>query len=168
MAGAAIFGKLPLHGDFVARGLPAGLRGALDRWLTRHLARRAHAPQSWPPGGLRATLILGGDSLSALILPSMDRAGRAFPLACCYLPGLAWEDADGWCDAATPTARAACDGALSADSLQAALAALPAPDIDLPDPGIWATDEPDATDAPVEAVLAALMGPLSSDGSYSL
>ncbi|RSK41050.1 type VI secretion system-associated protein TagF, partial [Rhodovulum iodosum] len=84
--GAALFGKLPCRGDFVARGFPAGLRGALDRWLTVHLARRAAA--DWPEGGLRATLTLGGASLTALILPSRDRAGRAFPLAACRLPGL--------------------------------------------------------------------------------
>lgn len=161
LGGVAFFGKLPGQGDFVTRGLPSGLRNPLDRWLTAHLAARARSPESWPPGGLRATLNIARTSLSALILPSRDRAGRAFPLACCHLPGLSWAGAEAWCEAALPAARAATDGELNADDLLAALAALPAPDLDPPEPGLWTTAPPDpALDA--ETALAELMGPVSS------
>lgn len=159
-SGAALFGKLPCRGDFVARGLPAGLRAPLDRWLTCHLAPRAR--DTWPEGGLRATLALAGHTLSALILPSADRAGRAFPLACCHLPGLSHAAAEAWCDAALPAAMTATRGALSPDALRDALAALPQAPEAPPAPGLWtAGRDPMAADPPAPA-LAALLGPLSS------
>ncbi|TCO70523.1 type VI secretion system-associated protein TagF [Rhodovulum euryhalinum] len=160
--GSALFGKVPALGDFVARGLPSGLRAPLDRWLTAHLAQRAQAPETWPDGGLRATLILNGTSLSALILPSADRTGRAFPLACCHLPGLGRAAADAWCDAALPAACGAANGTLAADALIAALAALPAPAPGPAEPGLWARDRPSPADEPTETALARLFGPVSS------
>ena len=164
-AAAALFGKLPSQGDFVARGLPAGLRLPLDRWLTRHLALRAKRPETWPVDGLRITFGFEATTLTGLILPSSDRAGRAFPLACCHLPGLSLDAAEEWCDAALPSARAALAGAISADSLQAALAALPADSEDPAEPGIWAGSHAPLPPDPAEAALAVLRGPVSSGKS---
>jgi type VI secretion system protein ImpM len=155
----ALFGKLPGLGDFVARGLPPGLRAPLDRWLTTHLARHARAPETWPAAGLRATLILNGTSLTALILPSSDRAGRAFPLACCHLPGLDRAAAEAWCAAALPAALAATEGMLDPDALIAALPA-PIPGTD-PAPGLWTADSTGLPDSPEQA-LARIFGPVSS------
>ncbi|OLS45497.1 type VI secretion-associated protein [Rhodovulum sulfidophilum] len=156
------FGKIPSAGDFVTQGVPGMMRIALDRWMTAHLATRSAWPGSWPETGLRATLELGKGTLTALILPSRDRSGRAFPLACCRLPGLDWDAAEEWCDAALPTARAAVAGALSPGSLGAALEALPpARGID-PEPGLWIADPPAAENRSVEQVLAALMGPIGA------
>ena len=38
MSGAFLFGKMPSHGDFVARGLAAEERDSLDAWLSAELA----------------------------------------------------------------------------------------------------------------------------------
>lgn len=78
--GNGFFGKLPAHGDFVARGLPVGARQVLDRWLTQVLRLCGPAPEDWPPGGLRALIAHAGAPMALLILPSRDAAGREFPL----------------------------------------------------------------------------------------
>ncbi|WP_112316817.1 type VI secretion system-associated protein TagF [Rhodovulum viride] len=156
------FGKIPMAGDFVTQGVPGMMRIALDRWMKAHLATRSAWPGSWPDTGLRATLELGKGTLTALILPSRDRSGRAFPLACCRIPGLDWDAAEEWCDTALPTARAAVAGALSPASLGAALDALPpARGVD-PEPGLWIADPPVAENLPVEQILAELMGPIGA------
>jgi len=165
MGEAAFFGKLPGQGDFVTRGLPPGLRAPLDRWLTRHLALRAKQPGLWPEYGLRATLGFGGASLTALILPSSDRAGRAFPLACCHLPGLSRDAAEDWCDAALPSAQAALADAISADSLLAALAALPFDQDEPPELALWTSGHDPLPPEPAENALAMLMGPFNSGKS---
>lgn len=88
---AGLFGKLPAHGDFVRRGWPDETVDAVDRWLTGGIAgvRGArddaaftawmHAAPLWlgyvPPG------MLGPLALHIGLAPSIDRAGRLFPLA---------------------------------------------------------------------------------------
>lgn len=82
MSGAFVFGKLPAHGDFVARGLSAGERDSWDAFLSASLAQAREAlgerfethydsAPAW-----RFAL---GDATGA-IAPSVDRAGRRFPL----------------------------------------------------------------------------------------
>lgn len=81
------FGKLPAHGDFVARGLSAPERDAWDRWASEGLeaARMAlgetfedrhDAAQPWRfafgPGAL------GEGWRAGALTPSIDRAGRRF------------------------------------------------------------------------------------------
>lgn len=79
---AWVFGKLPAHGDFVARGMPAAEREALDAWLSTSLmAARAHygdafdarfdAAQPW-----RAD----GDGVAGAIAASQDASGRRYPV----------------------------------------------------------------------------------------
>lgn len=79
---AWVFGKLPAHGDFVARGMTAEDRAALDTWLSVSLldAREAYgadfadrfdAAQPW-----RAE----GDGVAGAIAASQDAVGRRFPL----------------------------------------------------------------------------------------
>jgi type VI secretion system ImpM family protein len=79
--GAVIFGKLPAHGDFVARGLAAWQRERLDQWLSASLAdardqlgdafaERFDTAPPWRCVGARA----------GAIAPSQDGAGRRFPL----------------------------------------------------------------------------------------
>lgn len=71
----AFFGKLPAHGDFVARGLTPLERDALDRWLTELVLRV-------PPLPGIGLFVSGRDEARfwcAAICPSRDRAGRRFP-----------------------------------------------------------------------------------------
>ncbi|MGH7023954.1 MAG: type VI secretion system-associated protein TagF [Caulobacteraceae bacterium] len=86
-ARAFIFGKLPRHGDFVARGLTAEARNAWDAWLSVALERArgdfgaefetAHeASPAWRfvlgPGALGPTAQAGA------LAPSIDAADRRF------------------------------------------------------------------------------------------
>ena len=145
--GNGFFGKLPAHGDFVARGLPAGARQVLDRWLTQVLRLCGPAPEDWPPGGLRALIAHAGAPLALLILPSRDAAGREFPLA-----AVSPADAAGhaqielWAEAVLPVLHDAAEGALDADALIGRLedmAALPpAACIELAPPLFWTRATP--------------------------
>lgn len=85
------YGKLPSLGDFASRRLPAGFIEAWDAWLAAGLAHwRDLAPDTW------LTAYLNGPSLRFLLMPgsltgtqaawcgvlmpSVDRVGRYFPL----------------------------------------------------------------------------------------
>ena len=79
---AWVFGKLPAHGDFVARGIDARERAALDDWLSASMlaardvygavfAARFDAAQPWRAEGAGVTGALAA---------SQDAAGRRFPL----------------------------------------------------------------------------------------
>lgn len=82
MSGAALFGKLPAHGDFVSRGLPAAERERIDGWLSDSLARAqsalgndfTEAFDRAPPWRCAAAGVGGA------IAASQDSAGRRYPI----------------------------------------------------------------------------------------
>lgn len=78
---AIVFGKLPAHGDFVARGLTAAQRSALDAWLSESLA---DARAAYPDFEARFDQALPwrctGTGVAGAIAASQDGAGRRFPL----------------------------------------------------------------------------------------
>lgn len=128
MDGAGAFGKMPAAGDFIARGLSTEARAALDRWLTAHLAEAARDPEGWPDWGLRAAIPSPEGDLAALILPSVDRAGRRYPFALVApLSGADARGVDAWADGALDLALDAVDGVIDADGLAAGLADLEPP-----------------------------------------
>lgn len=116
--GTGFFGKLPAAGDFVARGIPAGLRGPLDHWLTNGIAALVRSATVWPEGGVRAVVMLN-DALWLLVVePSVDAVGRIYPLtACCPLGGAALTGADVWGDVAWAALLQATEQNASADAL---------------------------------------------------
>ncbi len=86
-------GKLPTVGDFATRRLDGNFVSAWDDWLSAGLARlRAGDPQHWleaylasptwrfvlTPGFLPAPL--HGASWTGVVMPSVDRVGRYYPL----------------------------------------------------------------------------------------
>lgn len=86
-------GKLPTVGDFATRRLDADFVSAWDDWLSAGLARlRADDPQHWleaylasptwrfllTPGFLPAPLHAA--SWTGVVMPSVDRVGRYYPL----------------------------------------------------------------------------------------
>lgn len=82
-----LFGKLPAHGDFVARGLDNEARSVWDTGLTAMMtvAQRVHGDRfhdlfaAAPPW--RCVLANpGGEWLGGALCPSLDSAGRLFPL----------------------------------------------------------------------------------------
>ena len=91
MLTAGIFGKLPAHGDFVARGWDAETVAALDGWLTGGLAAaRANRDDDVFAGFLTAAPLwfgylppgwAGPAALFIVLTPSIDRAGRYFMIA---------------------------------------------------------------------------------------
>lgn len=125
MTSALLFGKMPSHGDFVARGLDGQERDSLDRWLSAEMAdartafgeefeerydaappwRFAWDGQSWTAGAL---------------INSIDSAGRRFPLlvACRGVEIAAIESAAEVCENALYDAFA---GGWSADELASAV-----------------------------------------------
>lgn len=140
------FGKLPASGDFVARGLPPGVRRAVDHWLTQVLAPYARKPAFWPPDGLRALIIApAGGPLALLVLPSRDTTGRAFPLAAIAPARAAGQaEIDSWADQALTILQTAVQGGLDAGQLIASLDPLPPPGagMALMPPLIWTRASP--------------------------
>jgi type VI secretion system protein ImpM len=84
-----LYGKLPARGDFVSRRLDAGFVEAWDAWLQRSIAASREALGGrWLESFLSAPVwrfvVPAGMFSSAgwigLIVPSVDRVGRYFPL----------------------------------------------------------------------------------------
>lgn len=86
-ARAVLFGKLPAHGDFVARNLPPDAKSAWDEWASGGLARAREAlgegfepahdeapPWRFVDGPGR----FGQAWRAGAIAPSVDSAGRRF------------------------------------------------------------------------------------------
>ena len=106
--GTAWYGKVPARGDFVSHGLTAapvrawdgwlqgGLKRATLRWPRDAVERRLRAFSSWRflawPNGVASTAWAG------VLVASLDRVGRAFPLTvlqavdAVQLPSLDWLD----------------------------------------------------------------------------
>lgn len=86
MTGAAIFGKLPAHGDFIVRGIAPELRDSLDDWLASSLADARDALgegfddafDTAPPW--RFAHAEGDGWIAGAIAPSVDAVGRRYPI----------------------------------------------------------------------------------------
>lgn len=126
--GTGLFGKLPAIGDFVARGLPAGVRTPLDVWLTNRIVPLAATAICWPEGGVRAAIELAQTPCLLLIEPSEDAVGRRYPLVACTR--LAESDraaADTWGDVVWPILLRGVEDGASLESLRAESAEMAVP-----------------------------------------
>lgn len=83
------YGKLPALGDFASRRLPQEFIQPWDAWLQQALAQsQAMLGEAWLPAYLTCHIwrfILAKDCLdshrwSGILVPSVDRVGRYFPL----------------------------------------------------------------------------------------
>ena len=83
-----ILGKLPSHGDFVRRRVPAELAEPLDAWLARAAAASREAlGEGWLEAYLTAPVwrfalaagCCGPAAAAGIWLPSVDRVGRYYP-----------------------------------------------------------------------------------------
>ena len=88
-AAAGFFGKLPALGDFITRRLPGQFVQPWDRWLTQGLAEsRNRLGDTWLDSYLVSPLwrfvlapgIAGRMAWAGVMMPSVDRVGRYFPL----------------------------------------------------------------------------------------
>jgi len=78
----AIIGKLPAHGDFIARGIEFGLREKLDLWMSQWIEQaRAELGEDFETVYCSAApWIFEGTRCRAVLIPSADAVGRLFPL----------------------------------------------------------------------------------------
>ncbi|MDJ0807734.1 MAG: type VI secretion system-associated protein TagF [Gammaproteobacteria bacterium] len=83
------FGKLPSHGDFVSRHLPRSFTDPWDSWLQSVIANsRAQLAETWLDIYLTSPIwrfalssgLCGDTPWTGLVMPSVDRVGRYFPL----------------------------------------------------------------------------------------
>jgi type VI secretion system protein ImpM len=146
---AGLYGKLPARGDFVRIGLPGSFVAPWDAWLQDVVAgSRELLGADWLPAWLEAPVwrfalaggLCGPDPVLGVLLPSVDRVGRYFPLTLAAFVGA--EGAGGpeaWLDAAESAGFAA----LEQDATQEQVAAMlpPAPRAgDVPSAGsLWWT-----------------------------
>ncbi len=138
---AILFGKLPAHGDFIARGLSDAETERLDDFLSASLRAAAlidgfddlyaSAP-AW-----RFVTTIGGQAVCGVLAPSIDKVGRLFPILAGVAAG---EDTDLRIDACEAQLYQAFSEGLDADALYARLTAAPEPEGSPPAPGWWLED----------------------------
>ncbi|MEM1431497.1 MAG: type VI secretion system-associated protein TagF [Pseudomonadota bacterium] len=84
-----VFGKIPTLGDFLRAGLPSAFVTAWDEWLQRSVSQAKEAyGQGWTAAYMSAPIwrfslppgIAGARPVSGVLLPSVDRVGRQYPL----------------------------------------------------------------------------------------
>ena len=94
MSTAGFYGKLASRGDFVSRGLPQSFIGPWDSWLAAGLlASQASLGERWLDAYLVSPLwrflvapgVCGPDAAAGVVMPSIDRVGRYFPLTVAVL-----------------------------------------------------------------------------------
>lgn len=84
----ALFGKLPARRDFIARGVPNPVLERVEPWLQEAMAQsRATLGNDWTSAYLGAplwrfwwTASVAGSGAAGVLMPSVDRIGRYFPL----------------------------------------------------------------------------------------
>ena len=127
-AAFGFFGKLPARGDFVRRGLPRGFAEPWDGWLSGLIgASKAAAGGAWLPAFLEAPVWrfalpaghCGKQAAAGLMLPSVDRVGRYFPLTFAAVGDGA--PAEAWLDRCEAAGRAALEQDLDPDAVMAML-----------------------------------------------
>ena len=95
---AGFEGKLPCRGDFVGRGLPRGFLTPWTAWVEAALAAsRASLGETWVEAWLEAPIwcftlpggLAGPDAVAGLLMPSVDKADRHYPLTlACVFPAV--------------------------------------------------------------------------------
>lgn len=96
---AGLYGKLPARGDFVRAGLPRDFVDPWDAWWQRGLLTvREVAGDDWVAAWLEAPIwrfvlppgLMGEGGVAGVWLPSVDRAGRYFPLTVAAVAPFDW------------------------------------------------------------------------------
>jgi len=146
------YGKLPALGDFASRRLPSGFVAAWDGWLQRgmiHSQERLGA--AWLDSFLNAPVwrfVLGERTLdtqvwAGIVLPSVDRVGRYFPLTlCAALPGFNFSTEallalERWMLVLEDGARSGLDPQVSLDVFEMRLADCPPPLFSVPQASVF-------------------------------
>jgi type VI secretion system protein ImpM len=139
------FGKIPSHGDFVTRDLPRGFLDVWDSWLQACIAdSKTRLGDGWLDVYLTSPIwrfglapgVCGTQAWAGILMPSVDRVGRYFPLTIAtplqgdvtplHLPWMA----DAWFEALESTAlRALDDDRFDANALRDELTRVGEPNV---------------------------------------
>lgn len=94
IAGPALYGKLPAHGDFVSRGLDRTQSSEIDKWLTQWLkiAKTEWTDEFNDNYRNAQPWLFSGEQLTAILMPSFDRVERLFPIFACIGRGAIIQD----------------------------------------------------------------------------
>jgi type VI secretion system protein ImpM len=157
------YGKLPAKGDFLGRRLPRSFVDAWDAWLQDAIGQSREAMgEAWLDSYLTSPLwrfvlapgLCGPDAVAGVMMPSVDRVGRYFPLAlavpfpACRTPVRIALGNGEWFERAEELALSALDEAADFDAFDAAVGAI----------GVPATEEAPEARALGEAVAVQLAG----------
>jgi len=141
MENAGCFGKLPARGDFLLRGLPRSFADPWHDWLLDGLqASRAALGEGWMDRYLNAPIwrftleagVCGPQAAAGVMMPSVDKAGRQFPLAlvALFAPGRTAAGAENdaaWFEAAEELALSVLTHTLDVEAFVGSVAALSVP-----------------------------------------
>jgi len=168
------YGKIPAMGDFVSRRLPEAFVTRWDRWLAEGIAEsKATLGDQWLDAFLHAPIWnfglkpghIDARAWFGVMMPSVDRVGRYFPLtiaAPVRLPASANQArlVQAWLGGLASAALASLAEGHTVDGLEAALAALPVPELvspaTVPSDGPWPLVGDDFTEAVSAAALDCL------------
>ncbi len=149
---AGFYGKIPARGDFVRTGLSRDFTDAWDAWLQSVISgSQALMGEAWLPAFLEAPVwrfvlppgMGGAQAVVGLMLPSVDRAGRYFPLTFAALSPrcVAKASARVWLDSCEAAGLAALERDSSPDEIAGMLASTEALDaIADPATAVWWSD----------------------------
>jgi type VI secretion system protein ImpM len=156
VAGAVLvgfYGKLPARGDFVQAGLSRDFTDPWHEWVQTVIAgSRTMMGEDWLPAFLEAPVwrfalaggLCGGRCVLGLMLPSVDRVGRYFPLTIAALATHDLSDqglASSWLDRCEAIGRLALDEDAAPERLTSLLDAAGAPEAASPRRGsLWWSD----------------------------
>lgn len=85
-----VFGKLPAHGDFMQRNLPAGFVNVWDDWLQHFISgTKEQLGEGWLDVYLTSPLwrfvfsvgVIDENAWTGIMIPSVDRVGRYYPFS---------------------------------------------------------------------------------------
>lgn len=154
---ACCYGKIPVLGDFVTRGLSAAVRDQWDEWLAAGMARsRETLGEGWLDIYLDSPLwyfaagpgTLDQTTWAGVMIPSVDRVGRYFPFTVLrhlgrVSPLQAMTSAREWYAQAEELALDTLADGFDKESLDSRLAALPDPEVAVLPPVASEEVEPD-------------------------
>ena len=89
MSSFGAFGKIPVLGDFFRTGLSTGFVSGWDDWLQRRMSETSDVlGERWEGCYMSAPIwrfslaakLVGEDAVTGVLMPSVDRVGRKFPL----------------------------------------------------------------------------------------